>query len=52
MYQTQRVEGSQAAMKSGRNEDVDVSECNVQCEDMNVRMNVMYNMYVCYYRVL
>ncbi len=52
LYWTQIVEGSQPATRSRRNEDVDGRECDVQCEDMNVHMNLMYNMYVCCCHVL
>jgi hypothetical protein len=49
MYRTQGAEGSQAAMKIRRNEDM-----NVMCKmkDVNVRMNVMYNMCASYCREL
>jgi hypothetical protein len=40
LYQTQRVEGSWPATKSRRN------------EDMNVHINVRYNVNVCHCRVL
>ncbi len=49
MYWTQGAEGSQPAMKIRRNEDMN-EMCKIK--DANVRMNVMYNMCVCYYRVL
>jgi hypothetical protein len=48
MYQTQGAEGSQPAMKIRRNEDAN-KMCKIK--DVNVRMNVMYNMCACYYRV-
>jgi hypothetical protein len=49
LYQTQGVEGSQPAMKVRRNEDV---KNMYRTKDVNVRMNVMYNMCECYHHVL
>ncbi len=49
VYRTQGAEGSQPAMKTRRNEDVN-KMCKIK--DVNVRMNVMYDMCACYYRVL
>jgi hypothetical protein len=49
MYRTKGAEGSQPAMKIRRNEDVN-KMCKIN--DVNVRMNVMYNMCACYYCVL
>jgi hypothetical protein len=40
VYRTQGGEGSQPAMKSGRNEDMNKM---YKIKDVNVRMNVMYN---------
>ncbi len=49
MYWTQGAGGSQPAMKTRRNENM-----NEMCEikDVNVCMNVMYNVCACCYRVL
>jgi hypothetical protein len=49
VYQTQGAEGSQPAMKTRRNEDMNKM---YKIKDVNVGMNVMYNMCACYYCVL
>ncbi len=49
LYRTQGAEGSQPAMKARRNEDV---KNMYRIKDVNVRINVMYNMCECYHRVL
>jgi hypothetical protein len=49
LYQTQGAERSQPAMKTRRNEDVN-KMCKIK--DVNVRMNMMYDMCACYYHVL
>ncbi len=49
LYRTQGAEGSQPAMKTRRNEDMNKT---YKIKDVNVRMKVMYNMCACYYRVL
>jgi hypothetical protein len=49
LYRTQGAEDSQPAMKIRRNEDVN-GRCNIK--DVNVRMNVMYNLCACYCSVL
>jgi hypothetical protein len=49
LYRTQGAKGSQPAMKIRRNKDVN-RMCKIK--DVNVHMNVMYIMRVCYYRVL
>ncbi len=43
-YWTQGAEGSQPAMMTRRNEDMN-EMCKIK--DVNVRMNVMYNMCAC-----
>ncbi len=45
VYRTQGAEGSQPAMKIRRNEDMNKA---YKIEDVNVRMNVMYNRCECY----
>jgi hypothetical protein len=49
LYQTQGAEGSLPAMKTRRNEDMNKL---YKIKDVNVRMNVLYNMCACYYCVL
>jgi hypothetical protein len=49
LYRTERAESSQPAMKIRKNEDVN-KMCKIK--DVNLRMNVMYNMCTCYYCVL
>jgi hypothetical protein len=48
VYRIQRAEGSQPAMKAKRNED---TKKMYRIKDVNVHMNVMYNMCECYHRV-
>jgi hypothetical protein len=49
LYRTQGAEGSQPAMKTQGNEDMNKM---YKIKDVNVRMNVMYNKCACYYHVL
>jgi hypothetical protein len=49
VYRTQGAEGSQPAMKARRNEDM---KKIYRIKDVNVCMNVRYNICECYHRVL
>jgi hypothetical protein len=49
LYWTQGAKGSQPAMKTRRNEDMNKM---YKMKDVNVHMNVMYNMCTCYCCVL
>ncbi len=49
LYGTQEAEGSQPTMKTRRNEDTSKM---YKIKDINVCVNVMYDMCACYYCVL